>query len=179
MLLSSDDVRKSMFEDRSYKRLFFSAPQSVTWLVAAFLEPLVTVLTFIGATLILNPPVLRSDVMLCILVFALTFPGRNRFRGSAGSAALDILLSWLTLLVILVLCGYATNSIQFYSRRVLVTWVVLTPIFQWLGYLVGRTIIHRRAVAPEARRTAVVVGAGPLGVKVACMPRPPTRCWAA
>ena len=156
-----------MFEDRSYKRLFFNAPQSVTWLVAAFLEPLVTVLTFIGATLILNPPVLRSDVMLCILVFALTFPGRNRFRSSPGSAALDILLSWITLLAILALCGYATNSVQFFSRRVLVTWVVLTPILQWLAYLAGRTLIHKRATDPEARRSAVVVGAGPLGVKVA------------
>ncbi|MCK7501358.1 MAG: hypothetical protein MZW92_73100 [Comamonadaceae bacterium] len=28
-----------MFEDRSYKRTFYSAPQSVTSLVAAFLEP--------------------------------------------------------------------------------------------------------------------------------------------
>ncbi len=156
-----------MFEDRSYKRLFFSAPQSVTWLVAAFLEPLVTVLTFIGATLVLNPPVLRSDVMLCILVFALTFPGRNRFRSTAGSALLDILLSWITLLVILALCGYATNSIQFFSRRVLVTWVVLTPFLQWAAYLAGRGIIHKRATEPEARRSAVVVGAGPLGVKVA------------
>ena len=47
--------------------------------------------------------------------------GRNRFRSTAGSALLDILLSWITLLVILALCGYATNSIQFFSRRVLVT----------------------------------------------------------
>ena len=39
-----------MFED-SHKRTFFSAPQSVQSLVAAFLEPGITVLTFIVATL--------------------------------------------------------------------------------------------------------------------------------
>ena len=40
-----------MFEDRTYKRTFYSAPQSVTSLVAAFLEPSITVLTFLCATL--------------------------------------------------------------------------------------------------------------------------------
>jgi putative colanic acid biosynthesis UDP-glucose lipid carrier transferase len=32
-----------MFEDRTYKRTFYSAPQSVTSLMAAFLEPALTV----------------------------------------------------------------------------------------------------------------------------------------
>ena len=36
-----------MFEDRAYKRTFYNAPQSVTSLVAAFLEPSITVLTFL------------------------------------------------------------------------------------------------------------------------------------
>ena len=47
-----------MFEDRSYKRTFYSAPQSVTSLVAAFLEPTVTVVTFLLATLWYEEPVL-------------------------------------------------------------------------------------------------------------------------
>lgn len=36
-----------MFEDRSYKRTFYSAPQSVESLIAAFLEPGLIVLTFL------------------------------------------------------------------------------------------------------------------------------------
>ena len=40
-----------MFEDRTYKRTFYNAPQSVTSFVAAFLEPGITVLTFLSATL--------------------------------------------------------------------------------------------------------------------------------
>ena len=36
-----------MFEDRSYKRTFYSAPQSVTSLVAAFLEPTVSVAAYV------------------------------------------------------------------------------------------------------------------------------------
>ena len=42
---------KPMFEERTYKRTFFSAPQSVTSLVAALLEPTITVLTFLAASI--------------------------------------------------------------------------------------------------------------------------------
>ena len=63
-----------MFEDRTYKRTFYSAPQSVTSLVAAFLEPSITVVTFLLATLYWDEVVDRPALTLCLLVFALTFP---------------------------------------------------------------------------------------------------------
>jgi putative colanic acid biosynthesis UDP-glucose lipid carrier transferase len=68
-----------MFEDRSYKRTFYSAPQSVQSLIAAFLEPGLIVpccwRRWPGAT----SRWCRRTSTLCLLVFALTFPGRNRF----------------------------------------------------------------------------------------------------
>jgi putative colanic acid biosynthesis UDP-glucose lipid carrier transferase len=41
------------------------------------------------------------------------------------------------------------------------------PVLQWLATWLGRTIVRRREARPESRRTAVVVGASALGVKVA------------
>ncbi len=156
-----------MFEDRSYKRTFYSAPQSVTSLVAAFLEPTVTVVTFLLATLWYEEPVLRSTLTLCLLVFALTFPGRNRFKDNLLAAGVDIATSWISLLAILALCGYATRSFGFFEEDVLITWAVLTPVLQWVAVWIGKMILQRQAARPESRRSAVVVGAGALGVKVA------------
>jgi len=156
-----------MFEDRSYKRTFYSAPQSVISLIAAFTEPTITVAVFLGATLYFDEPVLRSDLTLCLLVFALTFPGRNRFRDSLLAGGTDIVLSWVTLLAILGLCGYATRSLGLFETKVLLTWAVWTPILQWLAVWVGQLVIRKQASRPEARRAAVVVGAGQLGAKVA------------
>jgi putative colanic acid biosynthesis UDP-glucose lipid carrier transferase len=155
-----------MFEDRSYRRTFYSAPQSVTSLVAAFLEPTLTVLVFLLATVGFGQAVQRSDLALCLLVFALTFPGRNRFKDKLLNAGTDIMASWVSLLAILALCGYATRSLQFFQREVLLTWAISTPILQWLFMAIGRTILRRRAAQPELRHSAVVVGAGPLGAKV-------------
>ncbi|RTL36461.1 MAG: undecaprenyl-phosphate glucose phosphotransferase [Burkholderiales bacterium] len=156
-----------MFEDRSYKRTFYSAPQSVESLIAAFLEPGIIVLTFLLVNGHFAEPVMRPALTLCLLVFALTFPGRNRFGDHPASALVDVLSSWLVLLGILMLCGYATNSLHYFEDEVLFWWAVITPVVQIVAIEAGRRIQKWRASDPSARRTAVIVGAGPLGHKVA------------
>jgi putative colanic acid biosynthesis UDP-glucose lipid carrier transferase len=155
-----------MFENRN-QRTFYSAPQSVTSFVAAVLEPFLTVASFIAVTLAYDEPILRSTLTLCLLVFALTFPGRNRFRDSGIAAAVDILLSWVSLLIILALCGYATRSLGYFENEVLLVWGIVTPVLQWLAVMVGKLVINHHAKLPHNRSTAIIVGAGPLGVKVA------------
>jgi len=156
-----------MFEDRSYKRTFYSAPQSVQSLIAAFLEPSLIVLCFFLVNDYFGEPVLRSTYTLCLLVFALTFPGRNRFAEHPVSATLDVLGSWITLLLILGMFGYATNSLHYFEDRVLMWWGIITPLAQLLAILIGRRLLLWQASHPSSRRSAVIVGAGPLGAKVA------------
>ena len=65
-----------MFDD-PHKRTFYNAPQSVTTFVAALLEPGITVVTFIVATLIFDPGAFephwkRLTVTVCLLILALT-----------------------------------------------------------------------------------------------------------
>ncbi|HEX6361746.1 MAG TPA: undecaprenyl-phosphate glucose phosphotransferase [Albitalea sp.] len=156
-----------MFEDRTYKRTFYSAPQSVTSLVAAFLEPAIMVLTFIAANAYTGETVNRPELTVALLVFALTFPGRNRFRDNLIAAGVDIAQSWFALVGILALCGYATDSIGYFDEDALVLWVVATPVLQWIAVWIGQRAVRFHASKPEARRKAIVVGAGSLGVKVA------------
>ncbi len=156
-----------MLQDRSHQRTFFSAPQSITSLLAAFLEPGITVGVYLLASVWFEEPILRSDLVLCLLIFALTFPGRNRFGERPLNAAVDIAASWVSLLAILFLCAYATKSLGLFDTGVLAYWAVITPVLQWLTVFSGRHLLRREAAKPENRRTAVVVGAGALGVKVA------------
>ena len=156
-----------MLDDRSYKRTFFSAPQSVTSLVAALLEPAVAVFSYVAVCAWFDEPIVRSDLTLCLLVLALTFPGRNRFNDRLLTAAVDVVTSWLSLLVILALCAYATSSFGFFDLEVLLWWALVTPIAQLAAIFTGQRVIRHVAAWSGSRRTAVVVGAGPLGVKVA------------
>jgi putative colanic acid biosynthesis UDP-glucose lipid carrier transferase len=106
-------------------------------------------------------------MVVCMLVLALTFPGRNRFRDSLLGAAVDIASSWLVLLGILALCAVATQMQADFHRDVVLTWVLATPILQWLATTLGKYVLARKAARPELRRLAVVVGASALGTKVA------------
>ncbi|MFG6456804.1 undecaprenyl-phosphate glucose phosphotransferase [Roseateles sp. BYS96W] len=155
-----------MFEDRSYKRTFYSAPQSVESLIAAFLEPGIIVLSFLLVNGHFEEQVMRPTLTLCLLIFALTFPGRNRFNDHPASALVDVISSWLMLLGILLLCGYATTSLHYFENEVLIWWAVITPVAQIAAIELGRRVQRWRASDPSARRTAVIVGAGPLGHKV-------------
>jgi putative colanic acid biosynthesis UDP-glucose lipid carrier transferase len=155
-----------MYEDRSYKRTFYSAPQSVTSLIAAFLEPGITILVYLLACAWHGEAFGRPDFTLCLLVFAVTFPGRNRFRERPLNTAVDIVTSWVVLLAVLWLCGYATNSFQYFSRAVITDWGIGVPIAQWLAMMAGRQVWRAHAARADLRRTAVVIGAGPLGAKV-------------
>ncbi len=156
-----------MFEERSTRRQFFSAPQSVTSLVAAFLEPGVIVAVFLAVSEAFDEPILRPDLTLCLLVFALTFPGRNRFHDRPLNAAVDIVTSWVGLLLILALCGYATRSLHFFDTTVLLWWGLLTPVLLWSAVFAGRKLLRWEAARPHNRRRVVIIGAGPLGVRVA------------
>src|SRR5690606_20177864 len=82
------------------------------------------------------------------------------------AAAVDLTLSWITLLGILALCGYATSSLRYFAGDALLIWGIATPVLQWTAVWIGSRVVKYHAAKPEARRTAVVVGAGPLGVKV-------------
>ncbi|WP_157271259.1 undecaprenyl-phosphate glucose phosphotransferase [Azohydromonas aeria] len=156
-----------MIAHRSYKRTFYSAPQSITTLVAAFMEPTIAVAVLLFATRWYDQPIERPVLTLGLLVFALTFPGRQRFKDPPGAAALDIFNSWIVLLLALVLCGYATRSLGYFDRRVLLAWAVATPVLVWLGVCAGGAVLRRRAAHAVLQRPAVVIGSGLLGVKVA------------
>ncbi len=156
-----------MFEERSPRHQFFSAPQTVTSLVAAFLEPGLIVSVFLAVSLWFDEPILRPDLTLCLLIFALTFPGRNRFQDRPLNAAVDIATSWFSLLLILLLCGYATRSLHLFEPRVLLWWALLTPTLQWCAVYAGRRMLRWDAARPHNRRRVIIIGAGPLGVRVA------------
>ena len=155
-----------MFEVRG-NRSFFRAPQSVTTVVAALMEPAISVLIYLVAMRWSDETIMRADMTLCLLVVTLSFPGRNRFRDTLINATVDIVVSWITLLLVLALFGYATHSWSLFEPDVLVFWALASPVAQIAAVRIGQLVVRREAMSTRSRRTAVVIGAGAVGVKVA------------
>jgi putative colanic acid biosynthesis UDP-glucose lipid carrier transferase len=148
-------------------RNFLNAPPQASTFVANFLEPLLTIGVFLLAIVAWDAPFAREEKVLCVLVLALTFPGVIRFQDDGIKSAVDILMSWATLLAILVLCGYATDSLRLFDERVLVTWAVATPVLLWSVARFGRHLMRQIEQDPSQHLRALVVGAGPLGARCA------------
>ncbi|MBW8757009.1 MAG: undecaprenyl-phosphate glucose phosphotransferase [Burkholderiales bacterium] len=160
-----------MFEERSVRKQFLSAPPSVGSTIASLLEPVVA-----AGMLALFHELwgYRMDgvaMALAILLLVLMFPGVNRFGRTGVGVGIDIILSWVWVLSVLALLGYATNTLAAFDTDMLIAWGIATPLVQWALVAIGTAIQRHLASLPDARRPAVIIGAGRMGMRVAQMLR--------
>ncbi len=130
------------------------------------MDPCLNGAVCVASTLSMGESMARAPLTLCLLVLALSFPGSNRFRDNLLGAAVDIVYSWVMLLGIMALCGWATRSFYLFEPNVLLTWGIATPLVLWVVTCLGHVLVARHTSSPLSRRGAVVVGAGPLGGRV-------------
>ncbi|MBQ0929192.1 undecaprenyl-phosphate glucose phosphotransferase [Ideonella alba] len=158
-----------MFEDHSARKRFLSSPPSVPTAVAAIMEPVVACVTLAFCHSLYRQPFSGISTALMVLLLVLMFPGANRFGQTGVGVVINTLLSWLGVLLVLLLLGYATNTLQQFPARMLATWMVLTPVMQLLLTVVGTSWLRHHASLPSSRRPAVVVGANHSGQRVSAM----------
>ena len=160
-----------MFEERNARKQFLSAPPSVSTAIAALLEPLLAAVILVICHRVYDEPFAGPSMALVILLLVLMFPGINRFGKTGVGVLIDIVLSWVSVLVVLALLGYATRAYEVFDQEMLLAWAVATPIAQWLCAVIGTLWIRWRASRPGSRRPAVIIGANKMGIRVTQMLR--------
>ena len=106
-------------------------------------------------------------VVLALIVFSLSFPGRSYLNVSFRAAIRDIVLGWILLAVVLVFFGYASGYLKVFPQEVLQTWALLAPAMQLGAHLILRMVVPRVVSMPANLRRAVIVGANDLGLQLA------------
>jgi putative colanic acid biosynthesis UDP-glucose lipid carrier transferase len=156
-----------MFHDLRVKRTFQETPQSVSALVAAFLEPLIVLVAYVAAAQWFGSPLGTADLALCLVALALAFPGANRFWQEPAAIVRGVAAGWAVLAGALAAGLWATQSLEKFDLRVLAAWTLCTPALQCAAVIAGRHLLlaHRRLAAQ--RRPTVIIGAGALAAEVA------------
>ncbi|MEO7775092.1 MAG: undecaprenyl-phosphate glucose phosphotransferase [Steroidobacteraceae bacterium] len=99
---------------------------------------------------------------------------------SRWSLAVNILARWGVLLSILFAIGYAVKTSEHFSRQVVLTWAVLTPVLLILSTLAMREVIRRLTIGPENARLAIFAGCNDVSMslceKLASNPEAGVRC---
>ncbi|MEP6503418.1 MAG: undecaprenyl-phosphate glucose phosphotransferase [Betaproteobacteria bacterium] len=160
-----------MFEERSVRKQFLSAPPSIGSTIASLLEPVVAAGMLGVFHEIYGYRMDGVAMALAILLLVLMFPGVNRFGRTGVGVGIDIILSWAWVLSVLALLGYATNSLVSFDPEMLMAWAIATPFVQWALVAIGTAVQRHQASLPDARRPAVIIGAGRMGMRVAQMLR--------
>src|SRR2546430_11295687 len=153
MLLADPRIQRPFFEPR-----VASATQ-----VMAAIDPLVTIGVLLLCAALFHVRFAGAYLILALVVFSLTFPGGAPHASSAGALARDVLTSWSMTVAVLLFIGWATSTTETLDQRVLLAWLLATPVARFATHLAIPRLLRRLFTAAGVQRVAVIAGACGLG----------------
>jgi putative colanic acid biosynthesis UDP-glucose lipid carrier transferase len=138
----------------------------VSAVVAAVTEPALALGSLLAWAWALHGQIARADLVLALVVMALSFPARDRTGVPMAAVWAEVTAAWLARSGVIGLGLWATDSLAQVDARVLAgAWastVVLTVLSTQAAGHLGSWWQGR----PHRRRRAIVVGAGALAARV-------------
>ncbi|MGH8687005.1 MAG: undecaprenyl-phosphate glucose phosphotransferase [Burkholderiales bacterium] len=153
-------------DGRAGRGLVGPQPNAAT-LVQVAVDPLVTVGALLACVAALGVRFSGAYLILCLIVFSLTFPGSAPKATSARAIAGKVLVDWFALAALLLLLGWVTRTLGVIDPRVAVAWLLVTPVLRFAAQLTMPFLLPRIFSAEGMRRTAVVAGGGGIGLELA------------
>jgi putative colanic acid biosynthesis UDP-glucose lipid carrier transferase len=136
-------------------------------LVRVALDPLVAIGMLLLSTFMFSAPFDGHYLILVVLVFALMFPGTAPDSVSLPALARSILANWLVIGALLLLLGWATQTLDAFDQRAILAWIVMTPFALFGAHRLLPVVLPRLLAASSLQRTAVIAGANDLGRRLA------------
>jgi putative colanic acid biosynthesis UDP-glucose lipid carrier transferase len=140
---------------------------SASALVRITLDPLIIIGTLLTVALVKGETFEGPYLVLSLIVFSLTFPASPPQAASLTALAREVVSDWLAIVGILLFFGWATHSVSSFPQDVLVAWVIAVPFVSFLAHSTMPIVLKRLLAADGARRTAIIIGAGESGQKLA------------
>jgi putative colanic acid biosynthesis UDP-glucose lipid carrier transferase len=148
-------------------RLLRSQPGAGALLQAA-LDPLVAIATLAAAASVFGAGFDGAVLILALLVFAMTFPGGlARERENAGDLMLEIVTGWVAIVGLLMLLGWATQTLEAFEPRVILAWALATPAALFVAHRLMPRVLPRVLATQGLEKVAVIAGANDLGRRLA------------
>ncbi len=127
--------------------------------------PLISTATLVVSTQLLGVPFDQAyallaifSALLCFMIVRQDTSDKRSTFVSGWTIATRAGLSWLVVVAILLLIGYATKVSALYSRRVLFLWFIATPPLLMAMPVLLRQLMRRVAVVSHNTRRIVIAG---------------------
>jgi putative colanic acid biosynthesis UDP-glucose lipid carrier transferase len=139
-------------------------------LVRAGLAPLVCVVSLALCMVAYQEPFSPLYALLAAVVFlvALRVFGELPFTNGRSIVPGGALLTdWITVVCVLLFVAFLTKTSDLYSRKLLLTWFVVTPFALHGAQEITRQLLNRFVSATVMARTKVIVGLNEMGSELA------------
>jgi putative colanic acid biosynthesis UDP-glucose lipid carrier transferase len=115
-----------------------------------------------------DKPFLVLSILAAALTLAFLKPGNSSSQIISGrlELATNLLLRWAVLVAALLAMGYVTKFSEDFSRRVVVTWVLVTPVLLVILSLVLQGVARALLRDAAQARRAVIVGCTPASMEM-------------
>ncbi|MEN9481681.1 MAG: hypothetical protein RLZZ298_3076 [Pseudomonadota bacterium] len=142
-------------------------PLTGTAVLQATLVPAVTVISLSLCALAFDQALSGAYLILAIIVFSVTFPGRFPKSKAIRDIAVDIGIYWLLVFSLLLFLGWATSTLDVFDQRVISAWAITTPIPLFFAHVLLPIALPRWMASEGVQRVAVIAGCGQLGQQLA------------
>ena len=154
---------------RAAARVAPAAPGPAS-LARAAVDPAIAVATLAWAAAWFGGRFDGACLILALLVFAMTFPGRIvRLDPQSNLAALaaDVVTGWIPIVALLTLLGWVSGTLGVFDVRMLTAWALATPVALFAAHRLLPIVVPRVLAVEALRKTAVIAGANELGRRLA------------
>jgi putative colanic acid biosynthesis UDP-glucose lipid carrier transferase len=106
-------------------------------------------------------------LVLALIAFFLTYPGHLSFGIPVRALVREVIAEWIGVAAILLFLGYATRYLWDFPPAVVQMWGWMSPLLLFVSYAMIPTLLPRLLALEGGPSRALVVGAGPLGRRLA------------
>ena len=145
---------------------FLRSRLTLTTGIELFLDPLIIVCSIFLVAAYIGEPVGAQHVSLALIAMLATFPGSLRFREGRWRVAGRAALEWSLVAAMLLLFGYATGYIDYFSSSFIVAWVAMTLVGILGAHELARVVLPK-VISGAHRSRALVIGGNDIGTTLA------------
>lgn len=136
-------------------------------LAESLIEPAAMLLTLLALAVWFEHREPAAYIVLGVLIFALTFPGKSFSQRRRLEIVRDVCLGWAGLATLLLCFGLATGTIWSFPREMIVHWLWLAPAAQVGGHLAFRRVVAGMSRSRSRCKRAIIVGCNEHGRQLA------------
>ncbi len=133
----------------------------------ALLEPAILALSLWGIGYYYEGELLPQYMILAVIVFSLTFPGRPSLGQPYWKIVANITMNLLWVAGLLLLLGFASGYIRQFDKHAIMTWLWAAPLAQVFGHIALRVTAPWLLLLQGSPQPAIIVGMNDQGVALA------------